>query len=142
MTKFLVLYRSGAAEGERAPKAARDLADARINSWAVWEEQAGEAIVEPGAPVEGFTRIGWLRTASDPGTITGFSVMQAESSSALAGLLTEHPHLDAPGTWVEVFKILPAKGAQRSLRPRFSSRLREARVAPPELARGADRLQS
>jgi hypothetical protein len=101
MARFLVLYRSYPAAEAPAPESATACED----RWTAWEEQAGEAILEPGTPVRSATQIGSLAAGANPGPVIAFSIIQAESMLALVSLLAGHPHLSTPGTSVEAFKI-------------------------------------
>ena len=42
--------------------------------------------------------------------ITGFSILQSESRSALDDLLAEHPHRRAPASAIDVLEFLPLPG--------------------------------
>lgn len=97
MTNFLVFYRSDVTASDQMNNATPEQVDASMQAWMAWFDKAGPAIVERGAPLSG----------SDP-TITGYSVLQADSRAALDEILEGHPHLQL-GT-LDVYEALPIRG--------------------------------
>jgi hypothetical protein len=61
--------------------------------------RAGSAIVDGGAPLTGGN-----------GTVSGYSILQAESSEALADVLDGHPHTTHGGGTIETYEFLPVPG--------------------------------
>ena len=98
MTKYLVLYRSSTSARDQMAGATAEQAQAGMEAWQAWAGKAGSAIVDLGAPLAG------------DGDITGFSILQADSRSALDELLAEHPHRQAPGAAIDVLEFLPMPG--------------------------------
>jgi hypothetical protein len=98
VTKYLVLYRSTTSAREQMAGATAEQAQAGMEAWQAWADKAGTAIVDLGAPLAGDT------------DITGFSILQADSRSALDALLADHPHRQAPGAAVDVLEFLPMPG--------------------------------
>jgi hypothetical protein len=110
MPKYLVLYRSSVSASEQIANATPEQAQAGMQAWMDWAARAGEAIVDLGAPLGDAETIG-----SGPGSagdgISGFSILQADSREAAAGLLTDHPHLHTPGgSSIELLEFLPVPG--------------------------------
>ena len=58
----------------------------------------GPAIVDFGAPLDG------------TGDVTGFSILEADSRSAMDGLLADHPHRHAPGAEIDVYEFMAIPG--------------------------------
>src|SRR5260221_1184458 len=110
MKKFLVLYLSSVPASEQMKSATPEQAKAGMALWMTWAQKARGAIVDLGSPVGNPTEV----TAQGPGTsdakIGGFSVLQAESSQALAKILEGHPHFVAPRASIEVTGYLPMPG--------------------------------
>ena len=98
MTKFLVLYRGDESAAERMAAATPEEQQAGMAAWMEWFGRAGDAIVDMGSPVTG-----------GDGTLGGYSVLQADSSAALNGVLDGHPHTAQGGT-LEVYEFLPVPG--------------------------------
>jgi hypothetical protein len=67
--------------------------------------------VDLGAPLEGAAQIGAGSPAGGQAQITGYSILQAESAEALTSLLDAHPHLQMPGSSIEVLEFLPMPGS-------------------------------
>jgi hypothetical protein len=67
MAKFLVLYRSPLSARAQMANATPEQAEAGMQAWQVWAQQAGSAIVDLGAPLNA------------DGDVTGFSILQADS---------------------------------------------------------------
>lgn len=97
MTNFLVLYRADTTAMEQMSNATPEQAQAGMQAWTAWFENAGPAVVDGGAPLSG-----------DDRTLAGYSVLQAESRDALDAILDSHPHRQV-GTF-EVYEALPTPG--------------------------------
>ena len=111
MTKFMVLYRSALSARDQMASATPEQAKAGMEAWMAWAGKAGDAIVDLGAPLEGAAQIGAGSTAGGQAQITGYSILQAESTDALASILDAHPHLQMPGSSIEILEFLPTPGA-------------------------------
>ena len=97
MAKFLILYRTDVTAAEQMATATPEQTQAGMQAWMAWFSKAGDAVVDGGAPVSG-----------DDKTITGYSIMQADSRAALDARLEDHPHRMV-GT-LEVLECLPMPG--------------------------------
>lgn len=71
MKKFLVLYRSDEDAAARMAASTPEEQQAGMQLWTEWFGRAGSAIVDGGAPLTGGN-----------GTVSGYSILQAESSEA------------------------------------------------------------
>jgi hypothetical protein len=98
VSKFLVLYRSSASAREQMAAATPEQAQAGMEAWQAWAQKAGSAVVDLGSPLAG------------DGDIAGFSVLQADSRSALDDVLADHPHRHAPGSKIDVYEFLAMPG--------------------------------
>ena len=104
MTKYLVLYRSSITAGEQLAQSTPEQAQAGMDAWTAWAEQAGDAVVDLGTPVE------VVETGGDSGDpIGGYSILQAESNEALGKVLEDHPHKAMGGT-IETLECLRMPG--------------------------------
>jgi hypothetical protein len=54
--------------------------------------------------------VGSGATSASDSHIGGFSILQAESRQAVEALLQHHPHLMAPGGWIDVHEFLAMPG--------------------------------
>ena len=98
MTKFLVLYRSPVPAREQMANVTPEQAQAGMEAWEAWAQKAGSSIADLGAPLAG------------DGDITGFSILEADSRSALDELLADHPHHHMPQAEIDVLEFLPIPG--------------------------------
>jgi hypothetical protein len=76
-------------------------AQAGMEAWMAWAQRAGDAVIDPGAPLAVVEAGG---DAGDP--VGGFSILQAEDPDALVQVLDGHPHSAMGGT----IEILPTPG--------------------------------
>ena len=108
MPRFLILYRSTAEAKEQMASATPEQAQAGMQMWMKWAEKAGPALVDMGSPLGGSRTVGGSAQTGTP--IGGYSVLEADSSEAITGLLDDHPHLHSPGAAIEVLEYLPMPG--------------------------------
>jgi hypothetical protein len=100
MAKFLVLYRSPLSARAQMANATPEQAEAGMQAWQVWAQQAGSAIVDLGAPLNG------------DGDVTGFSILQADSCPSLDEVLADHPHRHMPGAEIDVLEFTAPPGSR------------------------------
>lgn len=98
MSKFLVLYRSPVSAREQIASASPEEAQAGMQAWQTWAENAGSALVDLGAPLDG------------QGDVTGFSILQADSRASVDELLADHPHRHTPGAEIDVLEFMALPG--------------------------------
>jgi hypothetical protein len=104
VTNYLVLYRSNITAGEQMAQSTPEQAQAGMDAWMAWAEQAGDAVVDLGTPLE------VVETGGDSGDpIGGYSILQAESNEALGKVLENHPHKTMGGT-IETLECLQIPG--------------------------------
>ena len=104
MTNYLVLYRSSMTAGEQMAQSTPEQAQAGMDAWMAWAEEAGDAVVDLGTPLE------VVETGGDSGDpIGGYSILQAESNEALGKLLEDHPHKATGGT-IQTLECLQMPG--------------------------------
>ena len=98
MSKYLVLYRSPVSAREQIANATPEQVQAGMDAWQTWAQTAGPALVDFGAPLAG------------DADITGYSILQADSGSAIEALLADHPHGHVPGATIDVLEFLAVPG--------------------------------
>jgi hypothetical protein len=69
-----------------------------MEAWQAWAQTAGPAIVDLGAPLDG------------DGDVTGFSILEADSRSAIDELLADHPHRHMAGATIDVLEFISLPG--------------------------------
>jgi hypothetical protein len=104
VTNYLVLYRSSMTAGEQMAQSTPEQAQAGMDAWMAWAQQAGDAVVDLGTPTEVVEAGG---DSGDP--IGGYSILQAESHEALGKILQNHPHKETGGT-IETLECLQVPG--------------------------------
>jgi len=110
MTKFLVLFRSSVPAVHQTASATPDQMKAGMDRWTAWMERAQPVIVDVGTPLGHGVEIVRRSVGESFSGIAGYSILQAESQSAVIDLLMSHPHhLTAEGT-IEVLEMLPMPG--------------------------------
>lgn len=102
MSKFLVLYRSDTTAQEQMAGSTPEQRAAGMQAWMDWAAQAGDAVVDLGAPL----------AAASPGAdarVNGFSILQADSAEAVLKVLAGHPHAAMGGT-IDVHEMMSPPG--------------------------------
>jgi hypothetical protein len=88
MAKYVLLYQGGSVP--QTPEEGKKVTDA----WMAWFGSAGEAVLDPGNAFGAESAEGADIPAS---RVNGYSILSAESSDQVQGLLKGHPHLSAGG---------------------------------------------
>jgi hypothetical protein len=73
-------------------------------AFGTWVAGAGDAIVDPGAPVQMVTQVA-TEAATEAAEIGGYSIIQADSIDAARAVLSSHPYVARGGT-LQVNQIL------------------------------------
>jgi hypothetical protein len=107
MARFLVLYRAPVSAREQMENVTPEQAQAGMDLWAAWADNAGDTIVDLGAPLGDAVMIGSTEPLSD---LVGYSILEAVSLDAVRELLQDHPHFHTPSGQVEVHEMLPIPG--------------------------------
>jgi hypothetical protein len=109
MSQFMLLYRAPRSATEQMAGATEEQSQAGMDAWMRWAEQAGDRLVDLGAPLSDAARVGHQGdTGGDH--IAGYSMMQAGSVDELKDLLDAHPHLYMDGAAIQVLEVLPMPG--------------------------------
>ncbi len=89
MSRFLVTYHGGSppANPEQAAKAK--------SAFEHWLGEAGEAVVDPGAPIRAAATIG---TGSPDTGIGGYTIIEAPTADDAVAILKSHPFVARGGT--------------------------------------------
>jgi|SRR5579864_3507573 len=110
MTKFLVLYKSSVPAAQQMAGATPEQMKEGMDLWKAWAQEAQKAIVDLGMPLTNPLQIAGTSVRQSDSKVTGFSVLQAESTRAVTDLLIKHPHRRAPGASIEVLEMMPIPG--------------------------------
>ena len=91
MSRFLVTYHGSGMPSDSA------LMEQAKAAFGTWVSEAGDAIVDPGAPVHMVTQVS-SESPTDPAEIGGYSIIQADSPDEAAAVLQSHPYVARGGT--------------------------------------------
>jgi hypothetical protein len=82
-----------------------------MDAWMKWMDANKSSIVDGGAPLGKTKRVDSSGASNTKNEIGGYSIVQAESPDAATKLFgKDHPHLQMPGTWIEILEIMPIPG--------------------------------
>jgi hypothetical protein len=82
-----------------------------MEAWMKWMNENKASILEGGAPLGKTKRADASGISDTKNSIGGYSIVQAETHDAAAKLFgRDHPHLQMPGAWVEILKIMHLPG--------------------------------
>jgi hypothetical protein len=98
MSRFLVTYHGSGMPDDPA------LVEQAKAAFGSWVAGAGDAIVDPGAPVHMVTQVANQR-ATAAVEIGGYSIIQADSVEDATAVLSSHPYVARGGT-LQVNQIL------------------------------------
>jgi hypothetical protein len=112
MKKFMVLYMASGAEFEKMMKSSTPEQQKKgMDAWMKWMNANKTSIVEGGAPLGKTKRVDSNGASNTKNEIGGYSVVQADSHDAATKIFgKDHPHLQMPGTWIEIVEIMPMPG--------------------------------
>jgi hypothetical protein len=98
MAKYLITYHGSGMPDDPA------LLEQAKAAFGRWVMEAGDALVDPGAPVHMATQVA-TGDATDPTEIGGYSIVQTDGLDAAVALLQTHPYVARGGT-LQVNEIL------------------------------------
>jgi hypothetical protein len=103
VSRFLVLYRTPISPAwEQMESSTREQRQAGMELWQAWAANAGEAIVDLGAPLGDGAIVGDGDAYND---LAGFSILDAGLQQAVMGLVRDHPHFHTPGGQSKVHEM-------------------------------------
>ncbi len=103
MKKFLAIYHTPKEAMAWMQDASPEDQKAGMQKWMDWKEAHEACIVDFGAPLASRGNIG---TGPTHVTISGYSVLQAESMEALEEECKDHPHIGwHPEAYIEFFEL-------------------------------------
>ena len=108
--KFVVLYHAPSSANEQIAKATPEQMKAGMDGWMTWAKKAGNAVVDLGMPLGNGKKLDASGENDSAATITGYSILQANSAEVVTELLKSHPHLRMQGFSIEVFEGLSMPG--------------------------------
>ena len=112
MKKFVALYMASRADFEKMMENSTPEQQKKgMDAWMKWMDANKSSIVDGGAPLGKTKRVDSSGASNTKNEIGGYSIVQAESPDAATKLFgKDHPHLQMPGTWIEIIEIMPIPG--------------------------------
>ena len=112
MKKFMVLYMANAADFEKMMKESTPEQQKKgMEGWMKWMGDHKASLVDGGAPLGKTKRVDAKGVSDAKNGIGGYSIVQAESADAATKIVGKgQPHLQMPGTWIEIVEIMPLPG--------------------------------
>jgi hypothetical protein len=110
MSKFLFIYHSPMTPAEAAPPAPEDM-EASMEEWNAWGAKVGDGLIDFGTPLANGVRVSpGGATAPSQREVSGYSLIEAENAEAALELAKQHPHLNMPGSEIEVHEAQQIPG--------------------------------
>jgi hypothetical protein len=106
MSKYIMIYKGEATD---TADMTEEQAGEVMAEWGAWMGKVGNALVDIGSPLgEGISVIDDGSTAT-PVSLSGYSIVEADSLSAARDLASGHPYLsEGAGNFaIEIFEMMP-----------------------------------
>src|SRR4051812_38687375 len=104
MKKFMVLYKAPSAQFEEWMKNSTPEQQKKgMEGWMAWMNANKTSLVDGGGPLGKTKRVDASGAKDARNELGGYSV-----TAKLFG--KDHPHLQHPGTWIEITEIMPVPG--------------------------------
>ena len=104
MGRYLAIFIGAAADGARQNLTAED-SSAFVERWATWAGSAGDALVDPGAPLYRKVRLDADTAVAFEDAKIAYAIVEAASHDQAVQMFATHPHLDlAPGNSIEIIE--------------------------------------
>ena len=106
MTKFMFVYKGEATDvAEMSDEQAADV----MAKWAAWMEQTGPALADLGTPFGPSTSVVDVGSSAAAASLTGYSIVEADSLEAAVGLADGHPYLsEGKGDFaIDIYELMP-----------------------------------
>jgi hypothetical protein len=110
LKRFVVLYNSPVSVSEQMASSTPEQRTAGMDAWMAWAQQAGDAVIDLGAPVQAAARISASGVADSESQANGYSLLQGDSRDDVEALLKNHPHLKMPGASIDVLEAVSMPG--------------------------------
>ena len=104
MPNFMLAYHGGNEPGSQ------EEGMAQMEKWSTWVKDLGDTIVNPGTPlpVSKVVTSGGVEDDTDPNSMKGFVVVQADSMAAAVDIAKSDPFLENGGT-IRVSEMMEMK---------------------------------
>ncbi|MGH6923477.1 MAG: hypothetical protein ACRED5_07030 [Propylenella sp.] len=110
MKKFMALYMANRSAIDKMMKAPPDEMKAGMEAWTAWDKANKKSIAELGAPLGKTKRITGKGMSDTTNEITGYSFVEGDSFESVSKIFKGHPHLQHPGTSIDILEVMPLPG--------------------------------
>ena len=112
MKKFMVLYMANGADFEKMMKESTPEQQKKgMDAWMKWMGDNKASMVDGGAPLGKSKKIDTKGASDTKNDVCGYSIVQAETAEDVTKMFgKDHPHLQMPGSWVEVIEVMHIPG--------------------------------
>ena len=93
MPRYVVLYRASPSTRDRMLSSMPDETKAGMDAWVAWATGAGSALIEGGGQLARVAQLGAAVEGADDDSVSGFSIIEADTVETVTALLSNHPHL-------------------------------------------------
>jgi len=112
MTKFFALFMIPASAVDEwkkntKPEEMKSASEKMMRDWEKWRKAHQKDLVDTGAPLGKTKRVSSNKISDVRNDLNWYSIVEAESHDAAARLFEDNPHLQIPGSSIEVMEIPP-----------------------------------
>jgi hypothetical protein len=110
MTKFFALFMIPASvvdewKKNTKPEEMKSASEKMMHDWEKWQKAHQKNLVDTGAPLGKTKRVSSKKISDVRNDLNWYSIVEAESHDAAARLFEDNPHLQIPGSSIEVMEI-------------------------------------
>jgi hypothetical protein len=110
MPNYIVLYNAPVSASEQMENNDPEMAAAVMQAWNDWSARVGSGVVDLGTPLGNGRRVTEGGAGEANTEVAGYSILQADDIDSAVALLDGHPHLQMPGSSIEVHEALEIPG--------------------------------
>ncbi len=106
VAKFMILYKGEATD---MSDMSRERAGEVMAKWAAWMGKVGPAMADIGTPLGAGTSVLDDGSEGTPGSLTGYSILEASDMATAQALTDGHPYLsDNDGLYaIDIYEMMP-----------------------------------
>ena len=112
MKKFLLLFTAPTEVREQMQNASPEEMKAGMKPWMDWFAKVGDKMIDKGFPLSNAMTV--TKEGEMPGNVefVAYDVIQADDIDDAVAIAKSSPHLDRPGSTVEVHEMMPMPGME------------------------------
>jgi hypothetical protein len=106
----MILFKSDVSATEQMANATPEQMQASMQAWVQWKDDLDATIgFDWGLPLQTVAEVKPSIVAEGTSTVTGYAIMQGDKQ-AITNILQSHPHLQIPGTSIDVLEMISMPG--------------------------------